>query len=160
MTSEDSPEAVTDLRGIAQAAGVAFFVEDDVDRAVRFAADGVHLNDISHVRNARDRLGEDHLIGASTGRSRHDAMTAGEHGADYIAFGDPADPLDDEIIELVQWWRSTTILPCLAYAAIADDVARLKSVGTDFIGISSAIWDHPDGPVAAAHLMQQAIEAV
>lgn len=85
-------------------------------------------------------------------------MTAGENGADYVTFGDQIDPLSDEIIDLIQWWRSTTVLPCLAYASNAEDVARLRAIGTDFIGIASAIWDHPDGPVAAAHLMQRAIE--
>ncbi len=154
-----SSDAVGDLRKIAEGGGVAFFVEDDVDLAVQVAADGVQLTDISHVRNAREQLSEEHLIGASAGISRHDAMTAGEHGADYVTFGDPTRGLDDEIIELIQWWRSTTVLPCLAYAANAEEVARLSSVRTDFIGVSSAIWDHPDGPVAAVHLMQQAIKA-
>lgn len=158
VMSEASAGIVGGIRGIVQRAGVAFFVEDDVDLALQIAADGVQLSDINHVQNARERLGEDHLIGASAGLSRHDAMTAGENGADYVTFGDQDGNLDDEIVEIVQWWRSTTVLPCLAYASNVEEVARLKGVGTDFIDISSAIWDHPDGPMAAAHLMRQAIE--
>ena len=141
---------VGELHGIAEKAGVAFFVEDNIDLALQVAADGVQLCDISHVQNARERLSRDHLIGASAGLSRHDAMTAGEHGADYLVFGEEDTPLTNEIIELVQWWRSTTVLPCLAYATDREEVKRLADIGTDFIGVSSAIWDHPDGPVTAA----------
>ncbi len=152
-------DIVGDLRGVAETSGVAFIVEDDVDLALQVAADGVQLSDSSQVGNARERLSGDHLVGASAGHSRHAAMTAGEHGADYVTFGDQTGAFDDEIVELVQWWRSTTVLPCLAYAANAEEVTRLADVSTDFIGISSAIWDHPDGPVAGAHLVHHAIEA-
>ena len=151
-------DVVGDLREVAETAGVAFLVEDDVDLALQVAADGVQHTDFSQVQNSRERLSEDHLIGAGAGLSRHDAMTAGEHGADYVTFGDEAGALDDEVVELVKWWRSTTVLPCLAHAADAEEVKRLAGAGTDFIGIASAIWDHPDGPVPAAHLMQEAIK--
>ncbi len=156
--SEGNLDVVSDLRAIAAAAGVAFFVEDDVDLALQVGADGVQLGDIGNVQNARERLSGDHLIGAGAGLSRHNAMTAGEHGADYVTFGDLAAPLDAEIIELVQWWRSTTVLPCLVCAANAEEAERLAGIGADFIGVSSAIWDHPDGPVTAAADLNAIVE--
>lgn len=155
----ESPDVVGDLRKAAQTSGVAFFIEDDVDLASETGVDGVHLNDPTHVKTARERLRDDRILGVAAGLSRHDAMTSGEQGADYIAFGDDGAPLTDEIVDLVTWWRETTVLPCLAFASHAEDVARLAGIGTDFIGVASAIWDHADGPETAADLMRKAIEA-
>ena len=72
---------------------------------------GSHLGDISQVRDARERLGPDQLLGVDVGLSRHDAMSAGEDGVDYIAFGERDGPLSSEIIDLVCWWRDVTVLP-------------------------------------------------
>ena len=146
------------LREIVRSAEIAFLVGDDLDLAREVAADGVHLSDPAQVKETRVRLSADHLLGASAGHSRHDAMNAGENGADYIAFGNPNEALTDDIIDLVPWWRSVTVLPCLAFAANADEVARLAAIGTDFIGVASAVWDHPDGPLAGAERLTAAIE--
>lgn len=149
---------VEGLRAEAAAASVAFFVEDDVDLALDVLADGVFLGDQAVVGATRERLGDDRILGAAVGRSRHVAMTAGEQGADIVAFGDEGASPDEEIFELIQWWRSTTVLPCVAYAANAEEVARLAGAGTDFIAVSTAIWDHPDGPVSAAADLSAALE--
>ena len=154
----EDTDVVGGLREVVRSAEIAFLVEDDLDLAREIAADGVHLSDPAQVKEMRGRLSADHLLGASAGLSRHDAMNAGENGADYIAFGDPAGPLVDGIVDLVQWWRSVTVLPCLAFAVNADEVARLAAIGTDFIGVASAIWDHPDGPLAGAARLTAAIE--
>lgn len=150
--------AVGELREVARSAEIAFLVEDDPDLAREVAADGVHLNNPAQVKAARGCLSADHLLGATAGLSRHDAMNAGENGADYIAFGDPSGPLTDDIIDLVPWWRSVTVLPCLAFAANADEVARVAAISTDFIGVASAVWDHPDGPLAGAECLTAAIQ--
>ena len=140
-----------DIRRLAHDHGAALLVEDDMDLARH--VDGVHLGDIADIRQARERLGPDHLLGVDVGYSRHDAMTSGEDGADYVAFGERDGPFSPEIADLIHWWRDVTVLPCLAYAADAEAARKLADIGADFIGVSSAIWDHPDGPAAAAVAM-------
>ena len=63
-------------------------IDDLVALAQRHGLDGVHLTDgAKAVRYARKELGNDAIVGAFCGASRHDGMNAGEMGADYVAFG-------------------------------------------------------------------------
>lgn len=147
---------------VARVHGVALLVEDDLARAVD--ADGVHLTEPSKVSDARAALARGHqgrlILGAAVGFSRHEAMVAGEKGADYVGFGEPCGSADEAVFELVAWWRATTILPCLAYAADTETAIRLARIGTDFIGVSSAVWDHPEGPEIAARDLSAAIATI
>ena len=145
------PGSMEDITRLAHDHGAALLVDDDVDLARH--VDGVHLNDFGHVRQARERLGADRLLGADVDLSRHGAMTAGEDGADYVAFGERDGPLSAEIIDLIRWWRDVTVLPCLAHATDVETARKLADTGADFIGVSSAIWEHTDGPAAAAEAM-------
>ena len=76
------------LQHICADAGAAFIVNDSMALAKRLGADGVHLGQSDgDVREARALLGPDAQIGRTCHDSRHLAMTAGEDGADYVAFG-------------------------------------------------------------------------
>ena len=151
-------DAARDLRRIAREREAAFLVEDQADLAVAIEADGVHLSAIDHVQATRGKLQRDHILGADARRSRHDAMEAGECGADYVAFGQFGDPVDDELLEMIAWWRDLFVLPCLTYASNVDEAAKLADAGVDFIGVSDAIWNHPEGPAMSARQLQAAIE--
>ena len=60
--------------------------------AERYGLDGVHLTDGARsVRKIRKELGADPILGAFCAASRHDGMTAGEAGADYVSFGPVGD---------------------------------------------------------------------
>ncbi len=150
---------LAEIKPIAHDHGTALLADDDLDLALEI--DGIHLTDprlVSKVRSALDDKSRDRLIlGADIGLSRHDAMVAGEMGADYVAFGEHGQSADETIIELVAWWRDVTVMPCLAYAEDADAVAKLAATSADFIGISGAIWKSPHGPLVAAEALNAAI---
>jgi thiamine-phosphate pyrophosphorylase len=43
-----------------------------------------------------------------------------------------------------------TTVPCVAIGGITlDNAPALITAGADFLAVSSAIWDYPDGPQAA-----------
>jgi thiamine-phosphate pyrophosphorylase len=135
----------------------AFLLQDDVELALELGADGVHLGDPTQVGAARTRLGPDRIIGASCGHSRHAAMLAGEDGADYIAFGQIDRPAQTPLLELLAWWSELFVLPCLAEAAFdPGDLGRLARVA-DFIGVSDAVWRHPEGAAAGMRRVRQAM---
>jgi len=76
------------LREVCLARDVAIVISDHQILAERLGLDGVHLTDASKsVRSARKALGADAIVGSFCGASRHDGLTAGEAGADYISFG-------------------------------------------------------------------------
>ncbi|MEM7044502.1 MAG: thiamine phosphate synthase [Pseudomonadota bacterium] len=145
------------LLHVAQDYGAALLVEDDVDPD----ADGVHLTDpgrVAEMRSIIDQKKHRQILGADVGFSRHDAMVAGEAGADYVAFGERSKSADDAVFELVAWWRQVTVMPSLAYAGDAETAAKLARIGADFIGVSTAIWEHPEGSDVAAGKMAAILE--
>lgn len=149
-----------EVKKVAHSVGVAVLIDNDLDLAMD--ADGVHLTDLGLVAEARskiDQSGKDRLIlGADVGLSRHDAMVAGEAGADYVAFGERGRSASDSVLNLVTWWREVTVMPCLAYAEDDATVRELARIGTDFVGIGDALWTCANGPLAAVEAMRAAIK--
>jgi thiamine-phosphate pyrophosphorylase len=121
----------------AHAAGRAAFLVDRVDLVQKLGADGVLLSQPSEVAAARDRLVRGELIGAVVGSTRHDAMVAGEDGADYVLFGILSAPPADGIAALaehVAWWGEVAVLPSVVAGRFsADEVRELVAAGADFI---------------------------
>jgi thiamine-phosphate pyrophosphorylase len=151
-------EAAARLRPVCAARAVAFLIQAEVERALELAADGVHLVDVRAAAAARATLGTERLLGVSCGASRHLAMVAGEAGADYIAFADPGRPPDAEIIELIRWWSDLFVLPCLVESDNdAGPCGQLARAGADFVGVSRAVWEHPDGAAEGITAMRLAI---
>jgi thiamine-phosphate pyrophosphorylase len=144
------------LQAICAAHDVAFIVNDSVALAKRLKADGVHLGQgDGDVREARELLGSDAQIGVTCHNSRHLAMEAAEAGADYVAFGafyPTTTKSVDHVAELdtVQKWSLVTEVPCVAIGGITPDNAKpLVDAGADFIAVSSAVWNHPEGAAEA-----------
>jgi thiamine-phosphate pyrophosphorylase len=150
---------VKTLAPVAQDTGAAVVIAATGDAdlaavAVRGGADGVHsASGIDEVRGLRERLKGDRILGAGNIRSKHDAMTVGEVGVDYVMFGEPrADgslPPLEAVIERAAWWAEIFEIPCVAYAPSIDAVPDLARTGAEFVAFSEAVWTHPDGPAAA-----------
>ena len=74
------------LRPICQQRGVAFFMNDRPDLAVKLDCDGVHVGqEDTPYEEARRIVGPDRQVGVTCKASRHLAMEAAEAGADYVA---------------------------------------------------------------------------
>lgn len=136
--------------------GVAVVINDSVELAWTLGADGVHLGPTDMgVQDARRRLGTEAIIGYSAKDSRHAAMEAGEAGADYVAFGAfyPTGTKATDIraeISLLEDWQELMELPCVAIGGITvDNALPLLEAGADFLAVSSGVWNHPEGPLAA-----------
>jgi thiamine-phosphate pyrophosphorylase len=155
----DQHEAVrlaAPLQEICARHDVAFIVNDSIALAKRIKADGVHLGqEDGDPREARAALGPDAQIGVTCHNSRHLAMEAAEGGADYVAFGAfyPTRTKDVEHmaeLDTVEKWTWVTEIPCVAIGGITPDNAPpLIKAGADFLAVSSAVWNHPQGPAAA-----------
>ena len=138
------------VRG-GQAAGCAVLLENDVDLAIRLAADGVHVTaGLAALQSAIAALKPRMIVGAGALATRHDAMTAGEMDVDYVFFG-PLDGASDPAAgELAEWWAATFEVP----AVLADPQAIPGSDarGAEFLALSTSIWAAGD-PAAAARAM-------
>ena len=109
------------------------------------------------MRKVRKTLGNDAIVGAFCGASRHDGMTAGEAGADYVAFGPVgATSLGDGTRaeeELFAWWSEMIEVPVVAEGALNADLVRQLAPVTDFFGVGEEIWRDDDPAAALARLV-------
>ena len=121
--------AIERLRGIAQERGVAFLLRDDAALAARSGCDGVVVGPGAHAA-ARKAVGAQAIVGVTVGTSRHEAMEAGEAGADFIGF--------DADAEIVSWWTELMEVPCVA--ALPD---------ADFRRVTAEGWADPQAAAAA-----------
>ncbi len=132
------------LTPVAQAADVAVLVQDRCDVADAHHCDGVHMEARpASLRAVRRALGEDAILGADCGESRHMAMVAGELGCDYVCF-------DARALDTIAWWAEMMEVPCVAWGGIdLQRAPELLEAGADFLAVGRAVWDHPEGPAAA-----------
>ncbi len=154
--------AADTLRVVTDAREVALVISDHTLLAERLGLDGVHLSDAARsVRHARKVLGPDAIVGSFCAGSRHDGMSAGEAGADYVAFGPvQATALyDGEIAEadMFQWWSEVIEVPCVAEGQLDTAIMAKLSPLTDFFGIGDEIWGQDD-PVAALTTLWSAVK--
>ncbi|MEO1553921.1 MAG: thiamine phosphate synthase [Pseudomonadota bacterium] len=153
------------VKRICAAEHIALIINDSPQLARALEVDGVHLGlEDMDIAEARDLVGPDMIIGATCKTSRHQAMIAGEAGADYVAFGafyptetkantSPAEP------EVLTWCQMFLTLPCVAIGGITvDNAAPLIAAGADFLAVSSGVWNHNDGPAAAVAMFNRVID--
>jgi thiamine-phosphate pyrophosphorylase len=140
---------------------IALLLDGRADIVGKVGADGAHLSGIEAFTAALPNLKPDRIAGAGGLRSRHDAMLAGESGADYVLFGEPDRrgnrPQWGAVEDRVKWWADLVEVPCIGYAGEADEVRLLAQAGADFVALGDWIWTHPQGAAAAATLAATAL---
>jgi thiamine-phosphate pyrophosphorylase len=147
-TSGSTASDVAPLVAAGQERGVAVLVASDVDLARAVGADGVHLAQSDDSKGpfeaARAALGGRAIVGGDAGRSKHEAMTLGDLGADYVAFGVPGFVKDratafERQRDLIEWWAEIFEIPSVAMdVATREQAVALAEAGADFVCLSLA----------------------
>ena len=142
----------------AQAAGVAVLIEGDPGLVRTLGADGLHVEGgISELKAATQALKPDYIVGAGRIASRHDAMSKGELGPDYVFFGPLSGPRDPEQREMARWWAQIMEVPSvLSDPAATADTATAE--GSEFIGLGESLWAAPEGVTARREAIAKALE--
>ena len=128
----------------AQAAGCAVLIEGEPGLVRMLGADGLHVTGgADAAREAIAALQPAAIVGVGDVHSRHDAMTAGELGADYVMFGPLSGPISAADREMAGWWAETMEIP----SVLSDPEASLEqfaAAGCEFIGLNaSRLEAHP-----------------
>jgi thiamine-phosphate pyrophosphorylase len=163
LAASDIKKILTTLVPLAQKHDAAVLLEDP-SLAGRFDADGVHAvglgPDLDAALAAMKARGakEEKIVGVGGIASRHDAMTAGEAGVDYLMFGAPAgqEPQTADA-EMVAWWAEISTVPCVAFTHAIAGVAPLARAGAEFIALGDAVWQHEGGAAAAVEAAMAAL---
>jgi thiamine-phosphate pyrophosphorylase len=143
-----------------RAASVPLIVNDDVSLAVAIGADGVHVGrDDAGVSEARARLGDHAIIGASCYDSLARAEAAVSQGADYIAFGSfhASSVKPDAVrppLSLLTQARARFDAAVVAIGGItADNAQALMDAGAHAVAVISALFAAGNVEAAARALV-------
>jgi thiamine-phosphate pyrophosphorylase len=158
--------AADTLRPICQQRDVAFILNDRPDLAAKLDCDGVHIGqgDMSYAE-ARRIVGPQRQIGVTCQASRDLAMTAGEAGADYVAFGaffpsSTKTVTTPASLEIIEWWSQLFEIPCVAIGGITvENCQQVIAAGADFLAVAGGVWNHKDGPEAAVRAFNEIFSA-
>src|SRR3989454_6439207 len=141
--------------------GAALLLDGHVELVARAGGDGAHLTGIEALKEALPTLKPDRIAGVGGLTTRHDSMTAGEAGADYVLFGEPdargQRPSIEAIAERLQWWAELFEPPCVGFAASREEAGEFAAAGADFVLVGGFIWNDQRGAAAALIDAEQAI---
>jgi len=137
------------LREVAHARDVSAVITTHYRMVDTLGLDGVHRVDAAKsLRDIRDELGADAIIGTHCGTSRHAGMNAGEIGADYVCFGPAAQTAlgDGDVAEFetFEWWSQMVELPVVAEGNVTLEAAKTLAPVTDFIALGAELWASDD----------------
>lgn len=154
-------QRVKTLAPVIQRAGAAVLLDGHYELVARGGADGANLIGVEAMQEAMPTLKPDRILGVSGLITRHDAMVAGEAGADYVLFGEPdangERPSADAICERLDWWAELFEPPCVGFAATLDEAQMFAAAGADFVLVGDFIWQDSRGAQAALVEAGQAI---
>jgi thiamine-phosphate pyrophosphorylase len=153
--------AIKALAPPIQNAGAALLLDGHVELVARSGADGAHLTGIAALEEALPSLKPDRIAGVGGLATRHDSMTAGEFGADYVLFGEPDPkgyrPSMEAIAERLEWWAELFEPPCVGFAASREEAHAFAAAGADFVLVGDFVWADPRGVTAALADVERAI---
>jgi thiamine-phosphate pyrophosphorylase len=164
LKETDQRTMITRVKTIApvvQGCGAALLLDGHVELVARGGADGAHLGSLAALEEALPSLKPDRIAGVGGLATRHDSMTAGESGADYVLFGEPdaerQRPSTEAIAERLEWWAELFEPPCIGFAASREEAYEFALAGADFVLVGDFIWADPRGAATALADVEQAI---
>ena len=139
-----------EMKALCEKYHVPFFVNDNVEIAVKCKADGIHVgqSDMATAK-VRQTVGEDMMIGVSV-HSVEEALVAVRNGADCLGVGAmfststkaDADVLTKEVLKEI---CDAVDVPVVAIGGISKgNMAELKGTGVDGVALVSAIFAAED----------------
>jgi thiamine-phosphate pyrophosphorylase len=140
--------------------GAALVLDGHPHLAARAGADGAHLDGVDTLKAALSILKPARIAGCGGLASRHEAMVAGEAGADYVMFGEPGiageRPSFNAVAERVAWWAELFEIPCVGFAGSLDEVEPLAVAGADFVALGDCVFTDRRGcRIAVAEAAQR-----
>ncbi|MBR3910304.1 MAG: thiamine phosphate synthase [Anaerotignum sp.] len=146
LDEESFLQEAYEMKALCEKYGVPFFINDNVDIAIRCKADGIHVGqDDMEASNVRALVGEDMMIGVSV-NCVEQALAAVQAGADCLGVGAMFSTstklvADSVSFETLRDICQTVDIPVVAIGGISkDNMMQLKGTGVDGVALVSAIF--------------------
>lgn len=150
LDEETFLQEAMEMKALCEKYNVPFFINDNVDIAVKCKADGIHVGqgDMKATK-VRQQVGDEMMIGVSV-HSVEEALEAVRNGADCLGVGamfststkSDADVLSKEVLREI---CAAVDIPVVAIGGITkENMAELKGTGVDGVALVSAIFTAED----------------
>lgn len=138
------------LSALCKEYGVSFFINDNVEIAIKCGADGIHVGqDDMNASLVRARVGNNMMIGVSV-HSVEEALEAVKNGADYLGVGAmfPTSTKTDADVLPLETLRdicNAVDIPVVAIGGIGKSkISMLAGTGVSGVALVSAIFASDD----------------
>ena len=159
-------EEAIEIAALCKQYGVPFFVNDNVEIAVRCHADGIHVGqEDMQAQQVRQRVGDSMMIGVSV-HSVEEALQAVQNGADCLGVGamfSTSTKTDVEVLskETLRAICAAVDIPVVAIGGIGKtNIAQLAGTGVDGVALVSAIFAAEDIEAECSQLRKLSEEMV
>jgi len=150
LDEESFLKEAMEMKALCERYNVPFFVNDNVDIAIKCKADGVHVGqEDMAAAQVRHKVGNEMIVGVSVHNVK-EALEAVANGADYLGVGamfststkTDADVLPKEVLKEI---CDAVDIPVVAIGGInKENMSGLKGTGVDGVALVSAIFSAED----------------
>ena len=150
LDEETFLQEAMEMKALCEKYNVPFFINDNVEIAVKCKADGIHVGqEDMAAAQVRQKVGEDMMIGVSV-HSVEEALEAVRNGADCLGVGamfSTSTKIDVDVLpkEIVRAICDAVEIPVVAIGGISKgNMAELGGTGVDGVALVSAIFAAED----------------
>ncbi len=146
LSDEDFLKEAIEIKELCHRYNVPFFINDNVDVAIKCASDGIHVGqEDMEAGKVRSLVGENMIIGVSV-HSVEEAIDAVKNGADCLGVGamfSTSTKLDAGVLSMQTLYDicHSVDIPVVAIGGLnKNNIAELAGTGVDGIALVSAIF--------------------
>lgn len=150
LNEEDFLAEAIEIRALCRQYHVPFFINDNVEIAIKCKADGIHVGqDDMAASSVRQKVGDDMIIGVSV-HSVSEALEAVKNGADCLGVGAvfPSSTKTDASLvskDVLCDICDAVDIPVVAIGGISkSNLSELSGTGVDGVALVSAIFAAKD----------------
>ncbi len=150
LSEEEFFKEAMEIKALCRKYNVPFFINDNVDIAIKCGADGVHIGqEDMEVVKARSLVGDNMIIGVSV-HTVEEALKAVKNGADYLGVGamfSTSTKLDADVLpmETLRNICRAVDIPVVAIGGLnKNNIFSLAGTGVDGVALVSAIFGADD----------------
>ena len=150
LDEEEFLKEAMELSALCRKYGVPFFINDNVEIAIKCHADGIHVGqEDMEAAKVRQKVGDDMMIGVSV-HSVEEALEAVRNGADCLGVGamfSTSTKTDVDVLpkETLRDICAAVEIPAVAIGGInKSNISQLSGTGVDGVALVSAIFAADD----------------